>query len=242
MTSTEPVLRVRGLSAHVAGQQVVEHVDLDVAPTGVTALLGRNGVGKTSTIKAVMGLIERQGEVLLAGRPIQGLEPHRVARLGVGYVPEDREVFSGLTVTENLRIAERGPGPHRYDLVYDLFPELRERGNQAAGTLSGGQQQMVALARVLLNDNTVLLVDEPTKGLAPRLVMEVARALAAAAEVAPILLVEQNLKVVRELARDVVVLSGGRSVHHGSAAAFLDDEELTHRLLGVHGGGEEVRR
>jgi branched-chain amino acid transport system ATP-binding protein len=240
MTGTEPVLRVRGLSAHVAGQQVVEHVDLDVAATGVTALLGRNGVGKTSTIKAVMGLLDRSGEVSLAGRPIQDLEPHRVARLGVGYVPEDREVFSALTVTENLRIAERGNGPHRYDLVYEIFPELEQRGGQAAGTLSGGQQQMVALARVLLNENVVLLIDEPTKGLAPRLVTEVARVLAKAAEVAPILLVEQNLKVVRELARDVVVLTGGRSVHHGSAVGFLDDDELTHRLLGVH-GGEGVR-
>lgn len=234
----EPVLRVRGLAAHVAGQQVVEHVDLDVAPTGVTALLGRNGVGKTSTIKAIMGLVERTGEVTLAGTRIEGLEPHRVARLGVAYVPEDREVFSGLTVSENLRIAERAGREHRYDLVYDLFPELQERGSQAAGTLSGGQQQMVALARALLNDNTVLLVDEPTKGLAPRLVSEVSRVLATAAEVVPVLLVEQNLTVVRELAHDAVVLSGGRSVHHGPARAFLDDPDLTQRLLGVHGGDQ----
>jgi branched-chain amino acid transport system ATP-binding protein len=238
VTAPDRVLSVRGLSAHAGGQQVVEHVDLDVAATGVTALLGRNGVGKTSTIKAIMGLIERSGEVTHAGTRIDGLEPHRVARLGVAYVPEDREVFSGLTVSENLRIAERPGVDHRYDLVYDLFPELKERGGQAAGTLSGGQQQMVALARVLINDNTVLLIDEPTKGLAPRLVQEVAAALATAAEVAPVLLVEQNLKVVRELAQDVVVLTGGRSVHHGRAREFLDDDELTQRYLGVHGGEE----
>lgn len=234
-----PALQVRGLSAHIGGQQVVEHVDLTVPASGVTALLGRNGVGKTSTIKAVMGLIERSGEVTLGDTRIETYEPHRVARLGVGYVPEDREVFAGLTVSENLRIAERKGSRHRYDLVYDLFPELRERSRQMAGTLSGGQQQMVALARALLNDNVVLLVDEPTKGLAPRLVQEVTRALATAAQTVPILLVEQNLQVVRDLAQDVVVLTGGRSVHACGATAFLDDPATTQRYLGVHTGDAE---
>ncbi|WP_022926230.1 ABC transporter ATP-binding protein [Serinicoccus marinus] len=233
----DPVLHVRGLSAHVAGQQVVEHVDLDVAPVGVTALLGRNGVGKTSTIKAVLGLIGRAGEVELAGTDLVPLPTHQIVRLGIGYVPEDREVFAGLTVTDNLRLAERRGGEHRYDLVYDLFPELKQRGAQAAGTLSGGQQQMVSLARALLNDNQVLLVDEPTKGLAPKLVQEVSQVLARAAQVAPILLVEQNLQVVRELAHHAVVLTDGRSVHHGPAQEFLADDALTQRLLGVHGEG-----
>src|SRR5699024_5243875 len=138
----QTILSVGGLRAHIAGQQVVEHVDLQVAATGVTALLGRNGVGKTSTIKAIMGLIERTGQISLEGQDIAQLPTHKVAQLGIGYVPEDREVFSALTVHENLRIAERKGSQHHYDLVYELFPELRQRAGQAAGTLSGGQQQM----------------------------------------------------------------------------------------------------
>ncbi len=230
--SSAPVLRVHGLSARIGQQQVVEHVSLEVRGRGVTALLGRNGVGKTSTIKAVLGLIERDGVVELDGDRIDALPTHQIVQRGVGYVPEDREVFGSLTVAENLRLAERDPNPRR-DLVADLFPDIIARAHQAAGTLSGGQQQMVALARALLNENRLLLVDEPTKGLAPKLVHEVADALERAAEVVPILLVEQNLAVVRRLATDVVVMSGGHVVHTGDARELLDDEQRVVALLGV---------
>ena len=159
-----------------------------------------------------MGLVPRsRGEVSLGGADVTRLPTHAVVRRGVGYVPEDRDVFAGLTVEENLRLAERDADP-RYELVYDLFPELRQRAAQRAGTLSGGQQQMVAIARALLNENQVLLVDEPTKGLAPLLVTEVAAALGRAAELTTVLLVEQNLPVVQRLARDVVVLDAGQVV------------------------------
>ncbi|HEU4807248.1 MAG TPA: ATP-binding cassette domain-containing protein [Homoserinimonas sp.] len=231
-----PILRVQNLSAKIAGQQVVEDVSFEVPATGVTALLGRNGVGKTSTIKAILGLIERSGTVELAGARINGEKTHRIVQRGVGYVPEDREVFSKLTVAENLRLAERD-GATGQALVQELFPDLIERSAQQAGTLSGGQQQMVSLARALLNANRLLLVDEPTKGLAPLIVLEVARALAKAAEITPILLVEQNLQVVRELAHTVVVIEGGRVVHTGPAGELLDNDSLTTKLLGVHGSG-----
>lgn len=228
-----PILRVEHLSARIAGQQVVEDVSFEVPATGVTAVLGRNGVGKTSSLRAILGLIERRGLVEFDGERIDSETTHRIVQRGVGYVPEDREVFSKLTVAENLRLAERS-GPLNRELVDELFPELEKRATQAAGTLSGGQQQMVSLARALLNTNRLLLVDEPTKGLAPKIVLEVAEALARAATTVPILLVEQNLQVVRRLAHTVVVIEGGRTVFAGAAAELLDDEELTKRLLGVH--------
>jgi branched-chain amino acid transport system ATP-binding protein len=230
------VLVVEHLSASVAGQQVVEDVSFTVPATGITAVLGRNGVGKTSTLKGVMGLYQRSGAITLDGERIETLPTHKVVQRGVGYVPEDREVFARLTVAENLRLAERSGSatPERRELVERLFPDLVQRRDQMAGTLSGGQQQMVALARVLLNDNRVLLVDEPTKGLAPLIVDQVAEALREASETVPILLVEQNLEVVRRLAGDAVVIAGGRVVHTGSAVALLSDESLTQRLLGVH--------
>jgi branched-chain amino acid transport system ATP-binding protein len=199
---------------------------------GVTALLGRNGVGKTTTLRAILGLVDRRGSVELDGRELTRMSTHRIVQQSVGYVPEDRDVFTGLTVAENLRLAERNPSP-RYDLVYELFPELEQRAQQRAGTLSGGQQQMVAIARALLNDNRVLLVDEPTKGLAPALVAEVARVLERLAELTTVLLVEQNLGVVRRIAHDAIVLDQGRVVHRSDAKELLEQPELVKRLLSV---------
>ncbi len=229
---TDPILQVRSLRASIAGQQVVEDVSFDVPATGITAVLGRNGVGKTSTLRGILGLISRRGEVLLEGERIDSLPTHKIVQRGVGYVPEDREVFAGLTVAENLALAERQRAP-RHDFVAELFPDLVQRRDQRAGTLSGGQQQMVSVARALLNDNRIILVDEPTKGLAPKIVQEVAEALAEAAKTVPVQLVEQNLEVVRQLASGAVVIAGGRVEHTGDANEILDDPDLTRRLLGV---------
>ncbi|MGV8850993.1 MAG: ABC transporter ATP-binding protein [Rhodoglobus sp.] len=231
-TVTDSILTVSDLSASIDGQQVVESVSFEMLPVGVTALLGRNGVGKTSTLRAILGLIERSGEVTIAGERVDREPTHRIVQRGVGYVPEDREVFASLTVAENLRLAERTSSPNR-QLIEELFPDLTERAGQLAGTLSGGQQQMVSLARALVNENRVLLVDEPTKGLAPLIVMDVARALERAAETVPVLLVEQNLQVVRMLAQKVIVLEGGRVVYDGGAEELLGNEALTKELLGV---------
>jgi branched-chain amino acid transport system ATP-binding protein len=229
-----PLLEVEGLDVYLGGSHVLKGVSFSVPEGGVTALLGRNGVGKTTTIRAIMGLSERRGRVSLDGAELARERTDRIVRRGVGYVPEDRDVFATLTVEENLRLAERN-GSARYELVFDLFPELRQRGGQRAGTLSGGQQQMLAIGRALLNENRLLLIDEPTKGLAPLLVTEVAKALEKAAEVATVLLVEQNLGVVRRIADQVVVLDVGRVVHAGPAKTFLDDPQLIHRYLGVSG-------
>ena len=236
--STPAALEVSDLDVHLGESHVLQGVSFSVPQGQVTALLGRNGVGKTTTLRALLGLVSRtSGSVALAGEDVTRVSTHALVRRGVGYVPEDRDVFAGLTVEENLRLAERGGRGGRYELVYDLFPELSERGAQKAGTLSGGQQQMVAIARALLNENQLLLVDEPTKGLAPLLVSEVAFALERAAELATVLLVEQNLSVVQRVAHDVVVLDGGRVVHEGSAPELLGNPDRVRELLGVHGGG-----
>jgi branched-chain amino acid transport system ATP-binding protein len=226
------LLSVSDLHVYLGESHILQGIDFEVAEGGVTALLGRNGVGKTTTLRALMGLIDRRGRITLADEDVTATPTHKIVRRGVGYVPEDRDVFAGLTVDENLRLAERDPEP-RYELVYDLFPELKQRGKQLAGTLSGGQQQMVAIARALLNDNRLLLVDEPTKGLAPLLVAEVARVLERVAELATVLLVEQNLGVVQRVARDAVVLDTGRVVHVGPAKELLADTPMVHRMLGV---------
>jgi branched-chain amino acid transport system ATP-binding protein len=226
------LVEVEDLHVYLGQSHVLQGISFAVPEGGVTALLGRNGVGKTTTIRALMGLVEPRGRATLDGEDLTRLPTYEIVRRGVGYVPEDRDIFSGLTVEENLRIAERN-GSARYELVYGLFPELRERGRQRAGTLSGGQQQMVAIGRALLNENRVLLIDEPTKGLAPLLVGQVADVLARVSETETILLVEQNLGVVQRLARDAIVLDQGRVVYTGSAQELLADQQRLRTLLGV---------
>jgi branched-chain amino acid transport system ATP-binding protein len=226
------LLEVGNLHVRLGGSHVLQGVSFEVPAGAVTALLGRNGVGKTTTLRALLGLVPAEGRIALGGVEIAGEPTYRIVRRGVGYVPEDRDVFAGLTVSENLELAVRN-GVGRYPYVYELFPELLERAGQRAGTLSGGQQQMLAIGRALLNENVILLVDEPTKGLAPMLVAEVAAALERVCAESTVLLVEQNLEVVRRVAAHVVVLDTGRVVYTGPAAELLADRERVHSLLGV---------
>jgi branched-chain amino acid transport system ATP-binding protein len=231
------ILQVDELSVRIAGLHILQSVTFAVAPSGITVLLGRNGVGKSTTLRAILGLTPRNGAatgaVTFSGAPILGRATHQLVRAGLGFVPEDRCVFAGLTVAENLRLAERAGCVPAYELVFGLFPELKKRSRQRAGSLSGGQQQMLSLGRVLLNDNRLLLIDEPTKGLAPKVVTEVAAALESVAQSVPVLLVEQNLAVVRRLAGDAVVLAAGRVAWTGSGSELLADASLTKSLLGV---------
>jgi branched-chain amino acid transport system ATP-binding protein len=224
---------VADLHVSIAGSHILQGVSFNAPTGGVTALLGRNGVGKTTTLRAILGLVASSGQIQVLGHDVENWPTHRIVRLGIGYVPEDRDVFSALTVEQNLRLAESSAAA-RYDDVFSLFPELKQRARQRAGTLSGGQQQMLSIARALLNDRPLLLVDEPSKGLAPKLVSEFASVLERAAEHSTVLLVEQNLGVVKRLADHVVVLDHGEVVHRGGAGD-LDDPALVRRLLGVAG-------
>jgi branched-chain amino acid transport system ATP-binding protein len=226
-------VQVSDLNVWRGEAHVLHGVTFSVPEAGVTALLGRNGVGKTTTILAMMGLLPARGSVRSGEVELIGMPTHLVARQGIGYVPEDREVFAGLTVAENLRLAERPGEEHRYELVFELFPDLPGRLRQTAGTLSGGQQQMLSLARAVLNPNRLLLIDEPTKGLAPIVIEHVVEALVRASSDATVLLVEQNLWVAAQLAQQAVVLDHGTVVYAGPMATLADDPALAGRRLGV---------
>lgn len=233
MTEPEAALDVADLHVDLAGSHILQGVSLTAPVGGVTAVIGRNGVGKTTTLRGILGLVSGRGRVTVFGRDVSGWPTHRIVQLGVGYVPEDRDVFARLSVSENLRLAEASGEP-RYEEVFALFPELRTRYRQMAGTLSGGQQQMLAIGRVLLNHSPLLLIDEPTKGLSPRFVGEVVEALERVRGERTIVLIEQNVHVVRRLARTVVALDQGKVVHAGGVDALADDG-LVQRLLGVSG-------
>ena len=182
-----------------------------------------------------MGFYGGTGSIKLNGKEILGGDTYKIAQSGIAYIPEDREIFASLSVRENLALAARGKNhSDAYKFVHSLFPELDTRAQQRAGSLSGGQQQMVAIARALLNKNEILLVDEPTKGLAPKLVTEVADALAKVAHENTLLLVEQNLPLVKRIAENVIVMDQGRVVYQGGPEV-LHDEIWVHQMLGVGG-------
>jgi branched-chain amino acid transport system ATP-binding protein len=233
-TSGRSMLTLDGVDAFRGEAHILHQVSFEVPRNEVTAILGRNGAGKTTTIMAILGLLKSVGSVVLDGEDLSGLPVHKRVLKGIGYVPEDREVFTDLTVAENMRLAARGAvPPERRTELATLFPILTERAQQRAGTLSGGQQQMIAIARALLNDNRILLIDEPSKGLAPAVVTDMVVAIENVKAASTILLVEQNLAVAARLADHVVVLDQGRVVFSGRMQQFAQDKEATMHWLGV---------
>jgi branched-chain amino acid transport system ATP-binding protein len=229
-----PLLDIDNLNAWYGPSHVLQGVSFGVPAGAVTALLGRNGAGKTTLLKACMGLLARsRGSVRLDGRELNGANAHRRARAGLAYVPETRGVFPSLSVLENLTVARR-PGSWTLDRVFALFPKLAERRRASGGALSGGEQQMLVIARALLANGTVLLLDEPTEGLAPPVVREIEQLLAALrAEGQTILLVEQNLPVATRLADHMLVLGKGRLRWQGTAENFALAEDVQHTWPGI---------
>jgi branched-chain amino acid transport system ATP-binding protein len=233
---TSDLLSVRNLRAGYAGTTVLDGVDLAVPAGGVVALLGRNGAGKSTLVHTVMGMHRPYaGSVRIAGVEVAGAPAHRVARRGVAIVPQGRRVFAPLTVEENLRIAaRRRPGAWTVPRVLELMPRLAERRANRGDQLSGGEQQMLAIGRALLANPRLLLLDEPSDGLAPAVVVQVATILTALrAEGIATLLVEQNLRLAFQLADEVAVIRKGRIVHRSSTIDFRRDRQRAHALLGV---------
>ena len=228
------MLEVSGLEAGYGDGRVLFGVDFAVASGELVTLLGRNGMGKTTTLSAVMGIVRAEGGTIrLDGAPIQHLPPYRIARLGLGLVPEGRQIFPNLTVRENL-IATAAPGRWILDSVLDLFPGLRERQGQLGGLLSGGEQQMLAIGRALMTNPRLLLLDEATEGLAPRIRAEIWRVLATLkAAGQAILLIDKNIAPLLKLADRHYILEKGRTVWAGSSAELAAAVELQHRYLGV---------
>jgi branched-chain amino acid transport system ATP-binding protein len=232
------LLEARGLHAAYGETRVLHGIDFAVRQGGVTALLGANGAGKTTTLRAICGLVRTRGEVSLGGRRIDGMATEDIVRLGVGHVPEGRGTFMELTVEENLKLgAYTRPAREAaadFAIMFEYFPRLKERFRQQAGTLSGGEQQMLAIARALLLRPRLLLLDEPSFGLAPLIVQEIFRILKRIREDAGVgmLLVEQNAALALEFAEDAYLLETGRIVMSGSAAEISQDEGIRRSYLG----------
>jgi len=228
---------LQGVDALYGDSHVLHGVSFEVGAGRVLALLGRNGAGKTTCMSAIIGFVPpRKGAIRLFGEPIAGLAPEAIARKGVGFVPQGRRVFQTLSVKENLQVSERRGSFSAWNLasVFELFPQLEERAGQVAGSLSGGEQQMLAIARALMGNPRVLLMDEPSEGLAPLIVAEVGRTIARLkAEGQSILLVEQNARLALELADEVVILNTGRVAFAGSAGEARGNEALITQHLGV---------
>jgi branched-chain amino acid transport system ATP-binding protein len=232
-----PILQVRDLQAYYGKSHVLQGVTFDVSEGEIVSILGRNGVGRSTTLKALMGDVAPQGAITFKGRPIAGLRPFEIARCGLGYVPEDRAIFPGLTVRQNLELGmKRARESGRWTMrdMFELFPLLEERADTPGGVLSGGEQQMLTICRTLMGDPDLIMVDEPTEGLAPQLVEQVAQLLQQlAARGIAILLVEQKLSIALDISHRIYVMGHGRIVFEGTPDDLRRNEAILREWLGV---------
>ncbi|MFZ3001146.1 MAG: ABC transporter ATP-binding protein [Undibacterium umbellatum] len=234
---SEAILTLAGVHTHIGEYHILQGVDMQVPRGGLSVLLGRNGAGKTTTLRTIMGLWKAsQGKIHFDGRDITAMATPDIAQLGIAYVPESMAIFSDLTVKENLLLAARN-GPldsSRVEWICGFFPALKKFWNYPAGNLSGGQKQMVAIARAIVEPRKLILVDEPTKGLAPAIILSLMAAFnELKASDTTILLVEQNFNFVRKLGDTVAVMDDGRVVHTGGMQALAEDNDLQQHLLGL---------
>jgi branched-chain amino acid transport system ATP-binding protein len=240
-TSAQPLVTVEDIHTFYGKSHILNGVSLKVGAGEVVGLLGRNGVGKSTTLKTIMGLVNpSQGKVLFEGKPITGMPSHKLARLGIGYVPEDRRIFRLLTVMENLRTGRDRAGvteekkKQLLDKAFAFFPRLAERRTQAGGTLSGGEQQMLAIARVMMLEPKIILLDEPTEGLMPRMVSQIREIIDVLhKEGVAILLVEQNVPLTLEASQRVYFMEKGAVRHQAAASALSVNDPVIHQYLGV---------
>jgi branched-chain amino acid transport system ATP-binding protein len=238
-----PVLQVQSLNAWYGAAQILFDVSLHVGRGEVVALMGRNGAGKSTTLKAIMGMVARQGGVQFLGHPIDRSEPHHIARLGLGYVPEDRRIFTDLTVLENLQVGRQSPrcwpdgapAPEwTPEKLFALFPNLGEMPQRPGGRMSGGEQQMLTVARTLMGQPLLVLLDEPSEGVAPLIVQQMARTIRALkAQGVSVLLSEQNLPFAQAVADRAYLIEQGQIVHHGSMAEVVASDGVRRNYLGV---------
>jgi branched-chain amino acid transport system ATP-binding protein len=231
------MLDVRDLHAYYGKSHILQGVSLAVRGGEIVSLLGRNGVGRSTTCKAIMGLVEPVGEILWKGKSLAGLRPDQIAHEGIGYVPEDRQIFPTLTVRQNLELGQKRAGRFgrwSFDDMFALFPHLRERQDNVAGVLSGGEQQMLTMGRTLMGDPELVIIDEPTEGLAPMLVAQVGRFLdEIARRGVSILLVEQKLTIALKISHRVYVMGHGRIVFEGTPADLAANEAVRKENLEV---------
>jgi branched-chain amino acid transport system ATP-binding protein len=231
------MLEVRNLHAYYGKSHILQGVDLDIGAGEVVSLLGRNGVGRSTTVKAIMGEVQPQGTIRFKGQDIAGLPNYQIARCGLGYVPEHRDIFPGLTVRQNLLLGVkdvRRPGKWRIDAMLEMFPNLAARADTPAGVLSGGEKQMLTVCRTLMGDPDLIMIDEPTEGLAPLIVQQVGDLIAkiAAAGVS-ILLVEQKLSIALRISHRVYVMGHGRIVFEGTPDQLRANDNVRKEWLEV---------